>query len=127
MPPPAPRMRAAGCPVRERRLFSRLFDPAGLTWLVRSRAADLNFGQQMFDFLEQEAVAGRPVSRLAILHNNDTRWRRFGGGNEDCRHPGRLQGRGRCRLRRGKHHGSRIPGGDDPRRAPRHILRLQIH
>jgi branched-chain amino acid transport system substrate-binding protein len=50
----------------------------GLTWFFHVGPTDLNFGQQMFAFLKQEAAAGHPVSKIAILHTNDP----YGNGVE---------------------------------------------
>lgn len=50
----------------------------GLKWFFRTGPTDLTFGEAMFGLLKQEAAAGHSVSRIAILHTNDT----YGNGVE---------------------------------------------
>ncbi len=50
----------------------------GLKWFFRTGPTDLTFGQGMFGLLKQEASAGHPVTKIAILHTNDT----YGSGVE---------------------------------------------
>lgn len=44
----------------------------GLKWFFRTGPSDELFGQTFFDYLEQQKGEGKQISRLAILHTNDT-------------------------------------------------------
>lgn len=50
----------------------------GLKWFFRVGPTDERFAQTMFGLLQQEAQQGKKVSRIAILHTNDT----YGNGVE---------------------------------------------
>lgn len=44
----------------------------GLKWFFRVGPNDATFAKSMFDLLAQEAAQGKQVSKIAILHTNDT-------------------------------------------------------
>ena len=51
---------------------------AGLKWFFRVGPTDASFAETMFGLLSQQARGGKKVSRIAILHTNDT----YGNGVE---------------------------------------------
>lgn len=44
----------------------------GLKWFFRTGPSDELFGQTFFNYLEQQKGQGKQISKLAILHTNDT-------------------------------------------------------
>ncbi len=50
----------------------------GLKWFFRTQPSDAIFAQGMFDLLDAQAKAGKPVKNVAIIHTNDT----YGNGAE---------------------------------------------